>query len=206
MSATISVREPLKIPSSSFPRKREPSKNKELDARFRGHDRLLEVPIRMSLPAFLATVILVLAVIEPAEAGPPSYPLVCRGGGGMTMHLSSGITTDTEKVVTKAIIYFEPSAAAASSAPPRAGQCAWLDRGFGAGEPRALSMIFWDVGMEIGLRANGTWGDVVPASRNAQRASQLRDLVQAFRTGEAFQMHVRLDARNGWLEITRFGP
>lgn len=162
--------------------------------------------VRVGLVSLLTVVILALDAFVPAEADPPSYPLVCRGGGGMTMHLRSLIEVSSDKLYTQAVIYFDPSPQPANTTPPRAGQCAWLDRGFRPGEPRTIR-IRQPTSFEVGLRADGTWGGVVFDSRRSDTsAASLRDLSNAFRNGEPFQVHVRHDTRDAVLHVTRFGP
>lgn len=58
-----------------------------------------------------------------------SYPMVCRGGGGMSAQLYAGGTT---------YLYFAPASQGASVAPPGHGQCTWLDRALRSSEPTVL--------------------------------------------------------------------
>lgn len=67
--------------------------------------------------------------VVPAVAQ-QSYPLVCRGGGGMNASVTAGAVR----------VNFTPGTAAASSTPPAPGQCTWLDRGFRPGEPANLRL------------------------------------------------------------------
>lgn len=66
----------------------------------------------------------------PAQAQ-TSYPLVCRGGGGMSATLTAAGSIR---------LHFQPGTAAASATPPGAGACTWLDRGFRSGEPAVLRL------------------------------------------------------------------
>lgn len=89
-----------------------------------------------------------------APGSPPTYPLACVGGGGMR----AIATPDGFVRVT-----FAPAAQGGSAAPPRAGECAWLDRGFRPGEPQML-----------------VYGSGAQSSQ---------DLVSAANRGESFQVH-----------------
>lgn len=60
-----------------------------------------------------------------------SYPLMCRGGGGMSANVTAAGTIRLQ---------FQPGAAAASATPPGPGVCTWLDRGFRPGEPAVLAL------------------------------------------------------------------
>jgi len=64
-----------------------------------------------------------------AKAAPQSYPMQCRGGGQLTLGLS---TTDGT-----ALLYFQKAPNKASQG-LKPGECAWLDRAIGANEPVCL--------------------------------------------------------------------
>jgi hypothetical protein len=76
-------------------------------------------------------------------------------------------------------VRFEPANAGASNEPPAAGECAWLDRAFGSGEPTNL------------LTQN-----------NERHASYL---LNAVRNAETFQAHVHNNQRGAML-VDRIGP
>jgi hypothetical protein len=106
---------------------------------------------------------------SPATAQ-KSYPVVCRGGGNMMAEVSAGNTVR---------VRFEPARAGASDAPPAAGECAWLDRGFRSGEPNNLL-----------VRGNGRHADY---------------LLDAVRNASTFQAHVHNNQR-GAMVVDRIGP
>ena len=68
------------------------------------------------------------------KSGGPKIPggvLSCRGGGGMRVTISSQ---------TAIFVAFTPAAQPANTAQPGAGQCAWPDRPFTAGEARRFAL------------------------------------------------------------------
>lgn len=60
----------------------------------------------------------------------PSYPIQCRGGG------SIGLAAATKT----AVMYFQKAPGRAQNG-LAAGQCAWLDRAIGAGEPPCIQQL-----------------------------------------------------------------
>ena len=119
--------------------------------------------------ALAAAAILAAASAIPAAAQ-KSYPVVCKGGGNMMAEVSAGNTVR---------VRFEPADTGASDAPPAAGECAWLDRGFRSGEPNNLL-----------VRGNG------------RHANYLLDAV---RNAGMFQAHVHNNQR-GAMIVDRIGP
>lgn len=80
----------------------------------------------------LAAAFLALPLLAPAAQAQTAYPLVCRGGEGMSaVVLPSG----------QVRIRFIPGTRGAGTAQPGPGSCTWLDRGFRAEEPASLLLV-----------------------------------------------------------------
>lgn len=75
----------------------------------------------------LFTLLAVFGLSQAVQAAPQSYPLQCRGGGTI------GLVSATKS----AVLYFGKAPHKASLG-LAAGQCAWLDRAIGQGEPPCL--------------------------------------------------------------------
>jgi hypothetical protein len=71
--------------------------------------------------------------LDASAIAQESFPMVCRGGGGMRAEIQANGTMR---------MFFTPAAQAANIAPPGPGQCIWLDRSFRPGEPAVLLTNF----------------------------------------------------------------
>ena len=69
---------------------------------------------------------------------PPSSPMVCRGGAGMRIMVAHDIDTDGNPGATSMWIFFKAASRPGSAAQPQAGECTWMDRTLGSGEPSSL--------------------------------------------------------------------
>jgi len=97
-----------------------------------------------------------------------SFPLVCRGGGDMRAEVLANGTMR---------VFFTPADEGANTAPPRAGQCTWLDRAFRPGEPHVLLSTFCEA----------------------------RIFIDTMVSGGAFNAHV-FNSNAGAMQVTRVGP
>jgi hypothetical protein len=78
---------------------------------------------------FLATALLIVSSFSwSAWAAPRSFPITCRGGAG-TLRLKT--------ITNNAVFHFMKSSGPASAG-LQPGECAWLDRAVGAGEPSCI--------------------------------------------------------------------
>ncbi len=68
---------------------------------------------------------------DDAQARAKSYPLMCRGGGAMKGHFTT----------ISVSLHFVGAKQSAGVRSPRAGECAWLDRGFLPGEPQKFYFL-----------------------------------------------------------------
>jgi hypothetical protein len=116
-----------------------------------------------------------------------SYPLVCRGGGGTLGHNSYNRV---------ALFYFQKASgpAGAGLAP---GQCAWVDRAVGAGEPTCVMQN--NVGAASWIFPNNLGGSY----HTSDAAPWLRSLLNA----NQFQTFQSYNPGNGnCFVVTRLGP
>lgn len=123
-----------------------------------------------------------------AQAAPQSYPLVCRGGGNVTLGYSS-----TE---TAALMYFKKGTQPAGAG-LQAGMCSWVDRGIGANEPPCLRQT--GVAAQVWWFVNGIGGQAYANSTQAPWMRQMTDPTK-FQT---FQVY---NPGNGCFVVTRLGP
>jgi len=128
-------------------------------------------------------------------AGPQSYPMVCRGGGGMRVEWYGARAVTGRSTTPQVALQFAHAAAAASERQPGPGQCAWLDRPLNAKE--ASRMVIDGEAVYFQLQAGGR-ADVsfIP--------SEVNQVVRAALGGSVFYVHARTDG--GVLAVTRVGP
>lgn len=119
-----------------------------------------------------------------ASAAPKSYPLICRGGAG-TFGLNG----------TNGLFYFQKSLKPAGAG-LTAGQCSWVDRAIGAGEPTCVK--------QTGVVASA-WlfpQDMGQAYLSSTNAPWMRNLLKA----SAFQTFQVYNPGNDCFIVTRLGP
>ena len=97
---------------------------------------------RVVLSAFACIVAVAIFAPPGAAAEPEPYPLVCRGGGAMTLLVRD------EGEGPQFIARFARAPRGASAAPPSAGECAWLDRPVSNDEPDRLFFLFYGAKFE----------------------------------------------------------
>ena len=144
-------------------------------------------------------------------AQPPSYPLVCRGGGSMVLAYGTGGTGQ---------VSFERAPRGAGAASPAPGQCAWLDRPLNSKEP--LRLVYLD--RTLDPRRFTLWFSAATAPRPStiragetmlprqavvvlegvhDSTSPTQVIVEAL-AGNLFYVQARNE--NTSLYVTRFGP
>ncbi|OPY90735.1 MAG: hypothetical protein A4E73_02362 [Syntrophaceae bacterium PtaU1.Bin231] len=143
---------------------------------------------------------LVFLYAETATAS-QSYPLVCRGGGGMIAKYQ-----DDPRYGISVVIFFNKSRSPASTHMPGPGYCAWLDRGFLEEERNKVIYHPGDTRIreaeisEAGIKINSYRGN---------KADEMDRLLRAVRHPDIFHLRVhrvkRSDGSN-FNEIDRLGP
>jgi hypothetical protein len=140
--------------------------------------------------------LLVLALPSPAAGAPKSYPMVCKGGGGMKAefsHVKSGSFHSSSLLIT-----IKKSPSAASDSEPAPGHCAWVDRPLRAEEPSRLAYSPGS-GQDFGFSFEGDrWR---PGRTEDER---LEYLLRAILRPEKF--YVRCHRENGWFKVDAVGP
>lgn len=128
----------------------------------------LDLKRRLGLPASSVAGMKRLPPLDPPQpARATSYPLVCRGGGGLRFALQSGVLGVAGTMWS---IEFTRAAGAglASLAP---GQCAWMDRPVSSGEPNRVCQPIDSSRLHLEWTADG--GAARLASRSAPYLTQL---------------------------------
>ena len=127
---------------------------------------------------------------QPQPARTESYPLVCRGGGGLKFALQSGVLG-----VAGTMWSMEFSrAAGAGPASLEPGQCAWMDRPVSPGEPNRVCQPIDPSRLHLEWTADGGVGKL--ASRSAPYLTQLvspeqRVTFQVFNNGAGCMVGIR---------------
>lgn len=164
--------------------------------------------MRAVLGALAMVVVMVAGPLgAPRALAQPSYPLVCRDGGAMVFELAH---TQEHAVV---VVRFARASQPANTPPPRAGECAGLDRPMRAEEPDMFGVRFAHVSIFANIQANGTlqglqFIPVIGEDGAAQRAQRAEALIGDVRGGRPFQLQVRQGNLIGYrlLTVTRLGP
>jgi len=149
----------------------------------------------------LALVLVLLGTMAPlggdVTADSPSYPLMCRGGGDMTIQVYYPPAADN--LVS---IKFGKALNSAGTSPPGPGQCAWLDRPLSEREPAELVWQSSDI-KNVGFTLNAR-GQLISYIPNGRGGDRVRYLIDNVLNGRVFQVHAR--SQWGSLHITRVGP
>jgi hypothetical protein len=152
--------------------------------------------LRYTSRLILVLLLLGASIPDALAKNPPSYVLMCRGGGDMT------ISFFQPEDANALGINFIRAPSAASVSPPGPGQCAWLDRPLSAEEPTSIywkSAKFHSVQIDINARKQ-----LIAYYTNSNVTATLSYLVDSATGGQVFQVHVFNKA--GKLHVTRVGP
>ena len=165
---------------------------------------------KMSLTALgLATSMVAAATTASAE--PPSYPLLCRGGGNMRIATNHDVDGAGIPGATHMTIYFRAAAVAGSVSPPPPGQCVWMDRTFRPGEPENMWIKSANIEFSFQVMGNGrvavdTTGPRVnvEGAHISPEAQAWDSVVKAVMTGNLFTVQVYNESGRTMV-ITRIG-
>jgi hypothetical protein len=149
--------------------------------------------------------------IPVAPDHPRTYRMECRGGGDMTAnYYPRGETVELE-------IYFSKARSAAEDRRPGPGECAWMDRPVGPGEPARLRWRFSrsEQGIErIMLGSNaGRAAGALPANRGDRvlglvmevDGGRLKALIEAIDRGRAFAVACYNDGAGSFVVTSMLG-
>jgi hypothetical protein len=149
-----------------------------------------------------ASILTLLALTATAAAGAdPVYPLTCQAGPSLKLSLQ------TWEQHTNVWIEFARAAQPVGPGSPRAGECAWADRGMSADEPVTASGTFEGVGVTVDLLGDGRLEKVRYGGPNLDNLRSLKNLVDRVRAGQSVVLYVRAvgSGRSRHFEITRVG-
>jgi hypothetical protein len=90
-----------------------------------------------------------------ASAEPPSYPLLCRGGGNMKIMVNHDVDGAGRPGATHMTVFFRAAGVAGSVMPPPPGHCVWMDRTFRPGEPENMWIKSPNIEFAFQVTGNG---------------------------------------------------
>lgn len=135
-----------------------------------------------------------LALVAVPALAQTSYVMTCRGGGDM--QAVAGQRVSNAHVFVE--ISFAPGSAGAGVQAPSPGECTWIDRGFGSGEP--TKMLFDDNAVAWTQTVCGAGG-----CRVHTPSAKATTLMNWVRDGQPFQVHV-YNNNQGHMIVTKVGP
>jgi hypothetical protein len=141
---------------------------------------------QLVLSIFVTCLLTVTAMAAYSET---SYPLICRGGLGMTA--SAGYSLN-DLAVEQIFLSFRKGLVARTPGP---GECVWLDRGFRGSEPSQLWYSAPD---------NLTQTYAITSSGITASQGPLTYLIRAVALSQTFYVHAY--RWNNYLVVTRLGP
>ena len=147
-----------------------------------------------------------------AAAEPPSYPLLCRGGGNMRLAVNHDMDSGGVPGATHMRVHFTPAAVAGSVSPPPPGHCVWMDRTFRPGEPSVMwtkspnvEFMFQVLGNgRVVIDGTGPRMSVEGTDRSIV-AGEWNYIVRSVMTGGLFTVQVYNEG-GSTMVITRVGP
>lgn len=142
---------------------------------------------RLVLSIFVTSL---LTVIATTAYGETSYPLICRGGPGMTA--SAGYSIN-DLAVEQIFISFRKGLVARTPGP---GECVWLDRGFRVSEPSQLWYSAKDT--------NATQTYAITSSGITASQGPLTYLIRAVASSQTFYVHAY--RYGNMFVVSRLGP
>ena len=131
----------------------------------------------------------ILTIIATAAYSDTSYPLICRGGPGMSA--SEGYSLN-ELAVEQIFVSFRKGLVARTPGP---GECVWLDRGFRESEPSQL----WYSAPDNLTQTYAITSRGITASQGP-----LTYLIRAVALSQTFYVHAY--RWNNYFVVTRLGP
>ncbi|MCG6904382.1 MAG: hypothetical protein LJE68_17060 [Rhodobacter sp.] len=120
--------------------------------------------------------------------------MTCRSGGNM--QATAGVRGTSPYVYVE--IRFKRGTAGAAVKAPSAGECTWIDRAVGAGEPATILFVDSSTGSTSTFCKAGD----CRVSTTSQGVSKLMNLVK---NAQTFQVHVYNNGA-GQMRVTRIGP
>jgi hypothetical protein len=141
-----------------------------------------------------------------AQAEPPSYPLICKGGRGMRIMTNHDVPDGVNTGATHMTVFFRASANPANPGP---GECVWMDRTFRPGEPEN----FWikgNVEFAFQVTADGrvvrdTTGARVNPEGSGAEANNWKTIVGGVMNGGTFTVQVYNESGRTMV-VTGVGP
>jgi hypothetical protein len=131
-----------------------------------------------------------------AAAEPPSFPMLCHGGGGMRIVVNHDVDSAGMPGATAMYLYFNKAPGPAAHALPPAGSCAWMDRPLNANEPAVLWIKSPHIAFAFQVMGNGTVVQdatgprvSVEGATIAPEAKKWESIVRAAMTGDQFTVH-----------------
>jgi len=146
------------------------------------------------LPAFM----LIFFSLPAQAAPPPSYPMVCKGGGNSELDLHT-----SKDGVTIAFRFKKNPGSATSGLAP--GTCAWLDRPISAAEPGMVYMTLNGVYPQVSIIQNEGRLDQAAVRTRRNRRGKLKKIVDAFYKGTEFQLQVYYNPDGNRFIISKYG-
>lgn len=167
--------------------------------------------LKLGLAALSMTAGVIVAATT-ASAEPPSYPLLCRGGGNMRIATNHDVDGAGIPGATAMTIYFRAAGVAGSVMPPPPGQCVWMDRTFRPGEPENMWIRSSNIEFSFQVTGNGRVVSDgsgprvnVEGAHISPEAQAWDSVVRAVMTGNLFTVQVYNES-NRTMVITRIGP
>ena len=153
-----------------------------------------------------------------ADAAPPSYPLLCRGGPSMRIMEAHDVNSAGIPGDTAMFVYFTAARWAGSDRPPRPGECTWMDRTLSdAGHPGEPTVMWIKApNIEFAFQVMGNGRVVVDGTgprlnvEGATISAAAHDwdtVVRSVMTGQLFTVQVyNSQGTSPVMVITHVGP
>ena len=159
-----------------------------------------------------------LLVTASAQAAPPSYPLLCRGGPSMRIVENHDVNGAGIPGATAMFVYFTAGRTAGSVSPPGPGECTWMDRTLSDAGHRGEPTVLWikSPNVQFAFQVMGS-GQVVSdttgprlnveGSTISPEAHDWETVVRGIMTGQLFTVQVyNSQGPSAVMVITHVGP
>lgn len=147
-----------------------------------------------------------------ASAEPPSYPLLCRGGGNMKIMVNHDVDGAGRPGATAMTIFFRSAGVAGGVMAPPPGHCVWMDRTFRPGEPENMWIRSSNIEFAFQVTGNGRVVNDgtgprlnVEGAHISPEAQAWDSVVRSVMTGNLFTVQVYNESGRTMV-ITRIGP